>query len=128
MWSVIVVEILNIIFGACMYVIGNSIANSFGHAAFDGFVGIVVELYLVSLVLGLVYTIKLSKVKADIVKWTHIVFGFNVVIACMAMVSQLLAHQVVFGWIIGLVVLVLFWWLFCVHLTKAIAEGRIKLQ
>lgn len=129
-WSVIAIEILYIIFSALMFYMLSifDFSTMFGASIFEGFMGIILSVGILTLVASIIYTIKLFKMSSDIIRWTHIVFFLNALIAVMSAISQFTDHQMYIGWIGTLIILALLWYSFSSHLKKNILSGRINLQ
>jgi hypothetical protein len=132
-WVIIILDIISIILGglALLAILGGGAALVAlgGASIFSGAAGIVMiiglVITLVSVVLQIVYLVKLIKMRGDLVKWTHIVFGLSVLGSLVGIISSSMSNTSIVGSIVGLVITGAVWFTFAVHLKKVLAGGAV---
>ena len=78
----------------------------------------------------IIFFIKLYNITPDIIKWTHITFGFMVLSSFLQVIlifftAGLLAILAIIPLIIVLAIIIPIWITFALHLKKAQREGKM---
>lgn len=133
LWIIFILLILNTL--VLIGVLFGQLSNLVGYSGSPVLLYIGIALNLIYLVLSIIYLIKLYNVKKDLLKWTNILFGFNMIILIFGLVGTLInlsnilqieettklivttSAIIFFGF--EVIIVVLIWIFFYRHLKKA---------